>query len=253
MNDSTGPLLPLAHKSAVLTGGSRGIGRAIALRLAGDGAAVTLSYHRDEAAAEKVAAEIHAAGGRAAIQRVDLEVLSDVERLFDTAIATFGGVDILVNNAGTAVTGSIVDMTEAEYDRAMTINAKAPLFALRQAGLRLRDGGRVVNISSLNTAVAQPGTAAYTAGKAALEQFSRIAAQEFAARHITVNSVSPGPVDTDLLRTNNPAEALDQVASATPLGRLGQPGDIADVVAFLAGPDSRWLTGQNLRAAGGLA
>ncbi|MFC4564148.1 SDR family oxidoreductase [Nocardiopsis mangrovi] len=243
---------PLSGAVAIVTGGSRGIGRAIALRLAGDGAAVALGYHVDGDAADEVAAGIRAAGGRAEAVRVDLRALPDIVRLFDVAVEEFGGLDILVNNAGTIATAAIADITEADYEDVMAVNAKAPLFALREAGRRMRDGGRVVNISSLNTALAEPGAAAYAASKAALEQFTRVAAVEFAERGITVNTVSPGPVETDLLFGNNPPEALGRIAAMTPLGRLGRPADIADVVAFLAGPDARWLTGQNLRATGGL-
>ncbi|MFF8763977.1 glucose 1-dehydrogenase [Nocardiopsis dassonvillei] len=249
--DEAAPATPLAGRNAVVTGGSRGIGRAIALRLARDGSAVVISYNKDTAAAHEVVAEIRAAGGRASAERVDLEVLSDLDRLF-AAAEEFGGVDILVNNAGISAVGAIADITEAEYDRVMAVNAKAPLFALRWAAGRLREGGRIVNISSLNTAMPESGAAAYSASKAALEQFTRVAAREFADRRITVNSVSPGPVETAMLTDANPLEALEQAAAATPFGRLGQPADIADAVAFLAGPDARWITGQNLRVTGGL-
>ncbi|TDQ54296.1 SDR family oxidoreductase [Actinorugispora endophytica] len=243
---------PLAGKSAVVTGGSRGIGRAVALRLAREGCAVLFSYRDDAAAAREVVAEIRAAGGRAEAERVDLGVLSDLDRLFAAAEA-FGGADILVNNAAVSGASAIADITEAEYDRIMAVNAKAPLFALRWAGNHLRKGGRIVNVSSLNTAVPEPGAAAYSASKAALEQFTRVASREFADRGITVNTVSPGPVETDMLLAANPPEVLEQAAAMTPLGRLGRPADIADVVAFLAGPDARWITGQKLVVAGGLA
>ncbi|MGI5121334.1 glucose 1-dehydrogenase [Marinactinospora thermotolerans] len=242
----------LKGRIAVVTGASRGIGRAIALRLARDGAAVVAGYHQDKAGADAAVAEIEAAGGRAQAVRVDLADLADIERLFDVAVARFGAVDILVNNAGTVTAGPIAAVTEAEYDRVMAVNTKGVLFALRQAGLRLRDGGRVINVSSLNTVMPEAEAAVYTGSKAAVEGFTRVAAREFAERGITVNTVSPGPVQTDLLK-GNPPDVLEQIAADTPLGRLGRPSDIADVVAFLAGPDARWLTGQNLRATGGLA
>lgn len=134
----------------------------------------------------------------------------------------------------------------------MAVNAKGPFFVMQEAAKRLHDDGRIINVSTLNTHMAEPGVSLYAASKAALEQFTRVAAWELASRRITVNSVSPGPVDTELLRAHNPPEVLEQAKAMTPLARLGQPADIADIVAFLAGPDARWLTGQNLRATGGL-
>jgi len=135
----------------------------------------------------------------------------------------------------------------------MTVNVMSPFMLMRDAARRMRDGGRIINISTLNTVLISPGTTAYAASKAALELMTRVAAAELGGRGITVNSVSPGATDTDMFRTANPAEGTyERVAAMTPLGRIGQPADVASVVAFLAGPDSRWLTGQNLRASGGL-
>lgn len=242
----------LAGKAAIVTGGSRGIGRAVALRLARDGAGVLLTYRRDEAAARRVVDEVAAAGGRAWATALDL-AHADAARVFDEAERRLGGVDILVNNAGEVCTPAIADATEAEWDRALTVLARAPFFLIQQAARRMRDDGRIINVSTINTALAEPGVALYAAGKAALEQVTRVAAWELAPRRITVNAVSPGPVDTDLLRAANPPGALAQAVAMTPLGRLGLPADIADLIAFLAGPDARWLTGQNLRATGGLA
>ncbi|WP_280386581.1 SDR family oxidoreductase [Nocardia wallacei] len=199
---------PLRDKVALVTGGSRGIGRAIVHRLARDGAAVMFSYD---------------------------------------------GLDILVNNAGIAPRELVTELTEEQVDRAIAVNMKGPMFAMRHAGQVLRDGGRIVNISTLNTILPVPTLAAYTATKAALEQLSKIAARELGSRGITVNTVSPAATDTELLRETNTQEGLDLAVSMTALGRLGDPTDIADVVAFLAGPDSRWITGQNLLATGGFA
>jgi len=157
-----------------------------------------------------------------------------------------------VNNAAINPPTGILDVTEDTYDRIMAVNAKGPFFAIQRAGRTLRDGGRIINLSTLNTVIPAPGLALYTASKAAIEQFTAVAAREFGGRGITVNTVSPGATDTDLLRATNPPEAFDQVVGFTALQRLGQPADIANVVAFLAGPDSQWITGQNLRATGGL-
>ncbi|MDC0675899.1 glucose 1-dehydrogenase [Nannocystis radixulma] len=243
----------LTGKTAIVTGGSRGIGRAAVLRLASDGAAVLLTYRRDEAAARQVVDAVLARGGKASAMAFDLAHATEVERIFDEAEHQFGGVDILVNNAAEVNTPTIADTTEAAWDRAFAVNAKAPFFLIQQAARRMRDDGRIINISTITTALAEPGASLYAGSKAALEQVTRSAAWELAPRRITVNAISPGATDTDLLHAVNPPEALAQAVAMTPLGRLGLPADIADLIAFLASPDARWLTGQNIRATGGLA
>jgi 3-oxoacyl-[acyl-carrier protein] reductase len=237
--------MTLAGKTAVVTGGSRGIGRAIVRRLAADSARVVFSYRQDKAAADALARET----GNAVPVRADQEDPASLDVLFE---AVAGGLDILVNNAAISPHALIRDITPELFDRAMTVNAKFPLLAMRKAEPLLRDGGRIISISTLNTAVPGPGIALYCASKAALEQFTKVAARELGPRGITVNTVSPGATDTDLLRSSNPPEALERTPALTALGRLGEPADIADVVAFLAGPDARWITGQNIRATGGL-
>ena len=237
--------MTLAGKTAVVTGGSRGIGRAIVRRLAADGARVVFSYRQDKAAADALARET----GNAVAVRADQEDPASIEVLLEPAA---GGLDILVSNAAISAQALIRDITTELFDRAMTVNAKFPLLAIQAAEPLLRDGGRIISISTLNTAMPAPGIALYCAGKAALEQITKVAAREFGPRGITVNTVSPGATDTDLLRTSNPPEALEQTAALTALGRLGEPAEIADVVAFLAGPDARWITGQNILATGGL-
>jgi 3-oxoacyl-[acyl-carrier protein] reductase len=242
----------LDGKAALVTGGSRGIGAAIVRRLAADGAVVTFTYVSNESAAADVVDEVKAAGGQAIAVRSDQADLAGIPELFEQAAEPTGTLDIFVCNAAVAMVKPIAEITEDDYDRLMGTNLKGPFFAIQQAGRVLPDGGRIVALSTLNTAVPGPGVSLYAGSKGALEQFVKVAAREFGARGITVNTVSPGTTDTDMFHTSNPPEAAAQVTAITALGRLGQPADIADIVAFLAGPDSRWLTGQNLLATGGL-
>ncbi len=237
--------MTLAGKTAVVTGGSRGIGRAIVRRLAQDGARVVFSFRDDKAAAEALVKEV----GDAVAVRADQEDTTNLDVLFEPVA---DGLDILVNNAAITGPALIKDITPDLFDRVMTVNAKFPLLAMQKAEPLMRDGGRVVNISTLNTVAPGPGIALYCASKGALEQFTRVAAREFGPRGITVNSVSPGATDTELLHAGNSQESLEQARAFTALGRLGTPADIADVVGFLVGPDGRWITGQNIQATGGL-
>ena len=245
----------LGGRGAVVTGGSRGIGRAIVKRLAADGAGVVFSFVADEAAAQRLAGEVAETGGTAFALRADQGDLDDVRRLFDEARERLDGLDIVVINAASTTFGvpvAIDDVTEDLYDRFMAINAKGPFFTIQQAGRALRDGGRIITISTLNTRLHPPGGALYTGAKGALEHFTAVAALEFGGRGITVNAVSPGATETDGLRAANPGQdTFEDEAAQTALRRLGQPEDIASVVASLAGPDSAWITGQVLRADGG--
>ncbi|HEU5158510.1 MAG TPA: glucose 1-dehydrogenase [Streptosporangiaceae bacterium] len=250
----------LAGKSAVVTGGSRGIGRAIVSRLAADGAAVVFAYHTDEAAAKQVVTDVEAAGGQALAVAADMADPAQVAHLFAEADAFFAklgmpGLDILVNNAAIALIKPMTEVTEPEYDRVMAVNAKGTFVAMQQAVQRMSHGGNIVSVTSMTTVMTRPGESVYTASKAAVEQFTRVAADELAERGIRVNAVSSGPTDSGpggMLRSSTTAEQRRQVAAMTPLGRVGEPEDIADVVAFLVSPDARWLTGQNIRATGGL-
>lgn len=239
---------PLMGKTALVTGGSRGIGRAIIERLTADGARVAFGYHRSKDEAMDVAAATGAHPVRA-----DLAVHGDVLDLVAQADEVLGGLDALVNNAGTWLPGGrFDDADEASYDQVMAVNAKSTFFAIHHASPRLRDGGRVVNLSSIATGRPTPGNAVYAASKAAVEQFTAIAAQELGPRGITVNCVAPGAVDTALLRTSLPPQLLARTARNTAFARLGTGEDIAGVVAFLLGPDGAWITGQTITAAGGL-
>ncbi|WPW27006.1 glucose 1-dehydrogenase [Streptomyces atratus] len=244
----------LTGRNAVVTGGSRGIGRAIVERLCRDGAHVVFNYATSDDAAEEVVRTVQDNGGKAWAIRLDLADPDAPEQLMEAAEAQLGGLDILVNNAALCLTPSLIaDTDPAVFDKVMTVNTRTVFMTIRHAARRMRDGGRIVNISTANTVRLGPGISAYAASKGAVEQLTTIAAHELGARGITVNTVSPGATDTDLLRGTNQPQALEAVAGMTPLGRLGEPSDVADVVAFLAGHDGRWITGQNVRATGGLA
>ncbi|MGW1738758.1 glucose 1-dehydrogenase [Nocardia sp. NPDC001965] len=235
---------------AVVTGGSRGIGRAVALRLAASGAAVVVNYRTDRAAAGEVVTAIEEAGGRAVSVAGDVADPGQIRNLFDAAEAAFGGIDIVVNNAGIAHFSPIAEATDDDFDRLFAVNTKGTFLVLREAANRLRDGGRIVVVSSGATVTHRPGSGLYAAGKAAAEQLVRVLARELAPRAITVNSVLPGPVRTDALAAAGLAQA-DRIAASIPMGRLGEPGDIADIVGFLASEEARWITGAALPASGG--
>ena len=244
----------LDGKGAVVTGGSRGIGRAIVQRLAGDGATVVFNFARSAEHAAQVEQEVRDAGGRAHGVRIDLAHPGAINDLMAVADEHLDGLDILVNNAALEFAPApIADIDEELYDAVMAVNAKSTFLTIRHAARTMREGGRIINISTLNTTRPAPGIAPYAASKGAIEQLTKVAATELGARGITVNAVCPGATDTDLLRSTNPAVALEQIATITPLGRLGQPADIADVVALLTSPDGHWLTGQIIHATGGLA
>ncbi|MFE0450373.1 SDR family oxidoreductase [Streptomyces sp. NPDC058914] len=244
-------------KTALVTGGSRGIGRAISRRLAREGALVAVHYGHDQAAAERTVKEIEADGGRAFPVHAELGVPGDADTLwsaFDRALAgqdAPAGLDILVNNAGITVPRPLAQVTEADYDRVFAINTKAPFFIIQRGLDRLRDGGRIVNISSVATRVAFPAIVSYTMTKAALDYLTLSLAQELGPRGITVNAVAPGYTETEINPTLAVPEIRRRYSEASAFGRLGDPVDIADVVSFVASDDARWVTGQWIDASGG--
>ncbi len=239
----------LKGKVAIVTGASRGIGRGIVERLARDGASVVVNYAKNAEEANKVVSGIEAKGGKAVAVQADVSKVADVRRLFQETEQHFHRLDILVNNAGIFAYKPLADMTEEEYDRIFAINAKGQFFAMQEAAKRMTEGGRIVNISTGGTQLAFPGIAAYGGTKAALELFTKVAAKELGARKITVNTVSPGYTETDML--SDPGFRTMGV-EASPLKRLGTPKDIADVVAFLASEEGGWITGDNIQAGGGV-
>jgi 3-oxoacyl-[acyl-carrier protein] reductase len=242
----------LAGKVAVVTGASRGIGRATAERLARDGASVVINYAVSHEEAKAVVREIEGQGGTAIAIQADIGRLDDIARLFRETAARMGRLDILVANAGYACFKPFAEITEEEFDRTYSINAKGTYFCLQEALRYMTDGGRIVCISTIGTVLNLPGGACYFGSKAAVEQFCRTLAREVAPRAITVNVVSPGFTETAMLLANLDDEARGQVTGMTPLGRLGQPEEIAEVVAFLVSDPARWINRQNIATDGGI-
>ncbi len=246
---------PLAGKVALVTGASRGIGRAIAERLGADGANVVVNYRNEHKQADAAAARIQKNNVRAVAVQADVSKTEDIRKLFKTTIDQFGALDILVNNAGVALPHRppIEEVTDEEYDRLFAVNARGVFMALREAARLVADGGRIVNLTSTVNAMALPGYSVYAGTKAAVEIWTKTFAKELSGKRITVNAVAPGPVETELFNEGKTEADKKRMAEMCPMGRLGRPEDIAGVVAFLAGPEGGWVNGQILLANGGIA
>ncbi|MBA5874159.1 MAG: SDR family oxidoreductase [Nitrospira sp. CR1.2] len=238
----------LNGKVAIVTGSSSGIGKAIALRLAKDGAAVVVHYRTRAQQAGAVVAGIQEQGGTAWMIQADMSRADEARRVITDTVARFGRLDILVNNAGKFSPKSFLETTEAEFDALIGLHAKGPYFAMQEAAKVLPEYGRIVNITTAGTELHFQGASAYLGSKRALEQLTKGIAQELAPRGITVNAVSPGITDTGVLTDQYRQIGLQ----GSPIRRLGLPSDIADVVAFLVSEDARWLTGQTIQAGGGI-
>jgi len=246
-------LMNLKTKVAIVTGASRGIGLNIAKALAHAGANVVVNFANDQVGADKAVAQIHADGGNAIAVKADVSKTADVKALFDAAIAKFGKVNILVNNAGIAIYKILKDTTDEDFDRIFDINVRGVFLTLREAATRLEDSGRIINLSSSVTRLMMPAYGTYSATKAAVEQMTRVFAKEVGQRGITVNSLSPGPTNTELFTAGKTEETIKRLASMAALGRIGEPEDIARVVLFLASDEAAWITAQNLGVNGGFA
>ena len=241
-----------SSKVAIVTGASRGIGAAISRRLATDGFDVIINYAGSADAAESLATEIEKAGSRALAVKADVSDPVAVKTIFDTAEREFGGADVLVNNAGIMLLSPIAETTDELFDRQIAINLKGVLNGMREAAKRLRSGGRIISFSSSVVGLYQPTYAVYAATKAGIEAMTQVLSKELRGRNITVNAVAPGPTATELFLKGKPQEVIDHLSKLAPLERLGQPEDIANAVAFLAGPDGAWVNGQVLRVNGGI-
>lgn len=243
----------LNGKVILVTGASRGIGAAIAHQLAAAGAKVIVNYAGGKEAADKTVAGIQALGGDAFAVQADVSQTAQVKNLFDVAIAHYGQIDVLVNNAGIMITKLIKDTTDEDFARQFDINVKGTFNTMREAAMRLADQGSIINFSTSVNRIMLPGYATYVATKAAVEQLTRVFSKEVGSRGINVNSISPGPTNTELFTKGKPQEVIDRLASLSAFNRIGEPDDIAKLVVFLASDEAKWINAQNIGANGGMA
>lgn len=241
----------LNGKIALVTGSSRGIGRAIAEELALNGAKVIVNYSGNKEKAEETVASIKKNGGEAQAIKADISKVSEIEILFKNAIEIYGDINILVNNAGIMITKPIESITEEDFDKLMNINVKGTFFACQQAAKYMKDKGRIINISTSVAGQMFPGYSLYAGSKGAVEQFTRQLAKEFGHKGITINAVAPGPVNTELFATGKTEEQIEGLKKMNSFGRLGEVNDISNVISFLASDKSEWVTGQTIRVNGG--
>ncbi len=239
-------------KVAIVTGAQRGIGAAVAERLAKDGIRVVINYRGDAKPAQELARTIEADGGTARPIAADVSDPAAVRRMFDAVEAAFGGVDMLVNNAGVMTLSKVGDTDDETFDWIVRTNLKGTFNTLREAANRLRAGGRIVNLSSSVVGLFQPTYAVYAASKAAVEALTHVLSKELGERRITVNAVAPGPTETELFMNGKSKELVERITAMAPLGRLGTPEDIANAIAFLVSEDGAWINGQVLRSNGGV-
>ncbi|WP_298716726.1 SDR family oxidoreductase [Chitinophaga sp.] len=243
----------LSAKVILVTGASRGIGATVARDLAAAGASVIVNYAGSKADAANVVSSITSAGGKAIAVQADVSDPAQVRRLYDEAIAHFGRIDVLVNNAGIMITKLIKDTTDEDFSRMFDINVKGVFHTLREAATRLADNGTIINFSTSVNRIMIPGYASYVATKAAVEQLTRVFAKEVGARGINVNSISPGPTNTELFTNGKSEETIARLAGLSAFGRIAEPEDISRVVVFLASDDAKWISAQNIGANGGMA
>ncbi len=237
---------------AIVTGASRGIGRAVAVKLAADGHAVVVNYAGNEKAANEVVDEITGAGGQAVAFQADVADEQQIAALFDTAEQTYGGIDVVVNSAGIMKLSPIADIDLDDLDRMHRTNIRGTFVVAREAARRVRDGGTIIGLSTSIVGLQLPTYGGYAASKGAVEAMVLVLARELRGRDITVNAVAPGPTATEFFLDGKDQATIDRMAKQPPLERLGEPVDMARVVAFLAGPEGHWVNGQTVRANGGI-
>jgi 3-oxoacyl-[acyl-carrier protein] reductase len=240
--------LSLEGKSALITGSSRGIGRAIAERLAAEGAAVIINYNQNQQLAQQTVDGIIAKGGKAIAIQADVAKPVEVKNLFEQAEKAVGSLDIVVANAGVVIMKPLVESTEADFDYIFNVNARGVFFTLQEAARRVRNGGRIITVSTAGTKMNFSNLSLYLGSKGAIEQFVRSLSRELGTRNITVNILSPGFTDTDMLIE----EFRPHGATMSPFNRVGSSQEVADVAVFLASEQARWITGQNVQANGGV-
>lgn len=241
----------LTGKVALVTGSSRGIGKTIAEELALNGAKVIVNYAGNSEKAAEVVAGIIKQGGEAMAIQADISRIVEVERLFQSAIKAYGQIDILVNNAGIMITKPITAITEEDFDQIFAVNVKGTYFACQQAARYMSNNGRIINFSTSVAGMMFPAYSLYAGTKGAVEQFTRQLAKEFGPKGITINAVAPGPVNTELFTVGKTKEQIETLSKMNAFGRLGETSDIANVLLFLAGQESQWVTGQTIRINGG--
>lgn len=244
---------PLKTKVAIVTGASQGIGKEIALKLAGMGASIVVNYHQHKELADKVVATIIKGGAKAIAVQADVKYTAEIHNLFDQAMDTFGSVEILVNNAGIMFNQKIEALKEKDFDEIFATNVKGTFFACQQAARRMSNSGKIINVSSTITRFMLPGYSAYAATKGAVDHLTKILAKELGERDITVNAIAPGPTDTELFRQDKTTKQINALAEMTALKRLGTPNDIASAVALLVLPEAGWINGQTILVNGGCA
>ncbi|HEY5745571.1 MAG TPA: SDR family oxidoreductase [Chryseolinea sp.] len=243
----------LQEKVILVTGASKGIGAAVARQLASDGASLIVNYAGDKAGADQLVAELKAKGTNAIAVQADVSKSAEVKQMFDTALAHFGRIDVLVNNAGVMITKLLKDTTDEDFTRQFDINVRGVFNTLREAATRLADHGTIINFSTSVNRIMLPTYSTYVATKAAVEQLTRVFAKEVGGRGINVNSVSPGPTNTELFTKGKTDETIARLASLSAFNRIGQPDDIAKVVSFLASDGAKWISAQNIGINGGMA
>jgi 3-oxoacyl-[acyl-carrier protein] reductase len=242
----------LNNKVVLVTGASRGIGAAIAKKLAGQGAKVIINYAGSQAEADKTAQEIKANGGDAIAVKADVSKATEVVTLFNEAIAHYGRIDVLINNAGIMITKLLKDTTDDDFTRQFEINVRGTFNTMREAVTKLTNGGTIINLSSSTTRLMMPTYTTYSATKAAVEQLTRVFSKEI-GRGINVNAIAPGPTNTELFTKGKSQELIDRIASLSAFNRLGEVDDIAKVIAFLASDDAKWISGQTIGVNGAMA